>query len=110
MIFVVVLYTVFASGCHSYTAIRPTELPLLNNMHVTPLGSSTGPNGQTVTVTAVSVRSLHRPDGRTVRISGAPSVQVEARQYSAGKTTALMVAIGIVVGGLTGVITWAAIQ
>jgi len=66
-----------ATGCYNWVPVQTNELPLLNNMHVTPLGSSTGSNGQTVTITQVSVRSVHRPDGRTVRISGAPSIRVD---------------------------------
>lgn len=64
-------------GCYNYTAIRPTELPLLNNMHVIPVGSTTGARGQTVSVTQVSVRTVHRQDGRTVRIAGTPSVRIQ---------------------------------
>jgi len=66
-----------ASGCYSWVPVQTNELPLLNNMHITPVGSTTDSGGQTVTVTEVSVRSVHRPDGSTVRISGAPSVRVD---------------------------------
>lgn len=69
------LSSICASGCYNMVPIRTTELPQLNDMHVTPVGSTVA-NGQVVSIVESSVRSVHRPDGRTVRITGAPDVDV----------------------------------
>lgn len=68
--------SISAGGCYSWVPIQTHELPLLNNMHVASVGSTTSADGQVTTVNEVGVRSMHRLDGRTVRINGAPSVRV----------------------------------
>ncbi|NOY91386.1 MAG: hypothetical protein GXP55_09255 [Deltaproteobacteria bacterium] len=73
---VALLFVSTLSGCYSWVPIRTTETPLLNNMHVTQVGSAVGTHGESISINEVSVRSLHRPDGRTVRIAGEPGLRV----------------------------------
>ncbi len=70
---------VLGGGCYTWVPVRTTEVPLLNDMHISSLGTSTSSNGQTIAISEVSVRSVHRPDGRTVRIAGQPDIRVVTR-------------------------------
>jgi hypothetical protein len=67
---------VVLSGCYSWVPVRPTELPLLNDMHNEVVGQTVGPNGQVTPILRNNSRTLHRPDGRTVSIGDEPSVRI----------------------------------
>jgi hypothetical protein len=58
-----------ASACHSTTAIRPDQLPLLNGSFAVVTGSQRVGN-TTVTTGEVSVAHVSAPDGRIVEITG----------------------------------------
>jgi len=64
------LASLFLSGCYSWTAIKPTELPKLNG------ASTTINHGWGGSVRILTVADLEAPDGRLVRIKGESDARI----------------------------------
>ncbi len=64
------------SGCYSWTAIQPTELPQLNGGHIRQIGT-TYTGDSVAAVYEVSVAHVLAPDGRTVEAKGEFDARLE---------------------------------
>lgn len=70
------VFTMLLGGCSSWTAIKPTELPKLNNAQT---AVSENKSGQ---VELISATQVETPDGRLVEIGGKNDARVQLKDAS----------------------------
>jgi hypothetical protein len=73
LVSILLVVAVLFSGCYSWTAIKPTELPKLND------ASSSTARGSQGQITLVTVAKLEAPDGRLVEIQGESDARISVR-------------------------------
>ncbi|AWV90420.1 hypothetical protein [Bradymonas sediminis] len=72
-----------ATGCYTYEAVKPTELPKLNGSYEKTVGSTYNPNNTSTPIVERSVVHLERVDGRMVEISGPMDARVTRKSGEA---------------------------
>jgi hypothetical protein len=67
------ILTILSSGCYTWTAIKPTELPKLNGAQT----ATSQPTGSQVEL--VSVAQVETPDGRLAQIRGESDARIQLK-------------------------------